>query len=72
MRSKKYYSALDGLDRRNGHREGIVCGGELCYTWVSKLINKFELRGNYQMNFIDKAFDRTPENLKGFLLRGLF
>ena len=32
LRSKKYYSALDGLDRRNGYRTGIVFDGEMCYT----------------------------------------
>jgi len=30
--AKKYYSALHGLDRRNGHRTGIVLIGEICYT----------------------------------------
>ena len=35
LRSKKYYSALDGLDSRNGYITGIVCGGEMCYTWVN-------------------------------------
>ncbi len=32
LRSKKYYSALDCLDSRNGDRTGIVCGEKLCYT----------------------------------------
>ncbi|NBH73733.1 hypothetical protein D3Z51_17340 [Clostridiaceae bacterium] len=40
LQSKKYYSALDGLDRRNGHRTGIVFSREICYTWVSKLTDK--------------------------------
>ena len=34
LRSKKYYSALDGLDSRNGHRTGIVFGGEICYNLI--------------------------------------
>ena len=42
LRSKKYYSALDGLDSRNGDRTGIVFGGEMCYTWVSKKTDKSE------------------------------
>ena len=42
MRSKKYYSALDGLDSRNGDRTGIVFSGEMCYTWGSKLTDKWE------------------------------
>jgi len=29
---KKYYSAFDGLDRRNGYRTGIVFSGKICYT----------------------------------------
>ena len=29
--AKKYYSSLDGLDRRNGHKTGIVFGDEMCY-----------------------------------------
>ena len=29
--AKKYYSPLDGLDRRNGHKTGIVFGDEMCY-----------------------------------------
>ena len=30
--AKKYYSALDRLDSRNGCRTGIVFSGEMCYT----------------------------------------
>ncbi len=37
---EKYYSALDGLDSRNGYRTGIVFSGEMCYTRVSKLTDK--------------------------------
>ena len=29
---QKILLGLDGLDRRNGDRTGIVCGGEMCYT----------------------------------------
>ena len=29
---EKILLGLDGLDRRNGDRTGIVCGGEMCYT----------------------------------------
>ena len=29
---EKILLGLDGLDRRNGHRMGIVCGGKMCYT----------------------------------------
>jgi len=32
--AKKYYSSLDGLDSRNGHRTRIAFGGKLCYTWT--------------------------------------
>ena len=43
--AKKYYSSLDGLDSRNGHRTGIVCSRKMCYTWVSKLTDKVIFRG---------------------------
>ncbi len=29
--AEKYYSSLDGLDRQNGHKTGIVFGDEMCY-----------------------------------------
>lgn len=29
--AKKYYSSPDVLDRRNGHKTGIVFGDEMCY-----------------------------------------
>ena len=41
--AKKYYSSLDSLDRRNGYRTEIVFSREMCYTWVSKLIDKSRL-----------------------------
>ena len=31
---KKYYSALDGLDRRNGDRARIVLSEKMCYTFL--------------------------------------
>ncbi len=35
--AKKYYSSLDSLDSRNGHRAGIAFGRKMCYTlFVSK------------------------------------
>ena len=37
LRSKKYYSPLDRLDSRNGHRTGIVFIGEMCYIGDRKL-----------------------------------
>jgi len=30
--AKKYYSSLDGLDRRIGHKTGIAFNGKMCYT----------------------------------------
>ena len=33
--AKKYYSALDGLDSRNGYRTGIVFNREMCYTRIN-------------------------------------
>ena len=38
--AEKYYSSLDGLDSRNGHKTLIARGGEMCYTWGSKLTDK--------------------------------
>ena len=38
---------------------GLFSTGKMCYTWVRKLINKYGLKGSYQMNFIDKAFDNN-------------
>ena len=40
---QKILLGLDGLDRRNGDRTGIVFIGDMCYTWVSKQTNKLEL-----------------------------
>ena len=40
---EKILLGLDGLDSRNGYKTEIVFGGEICYTWVSKLTNKSEL-----------------------------
>ena len=42
---QKILLGLDGLDSRNGRRTGIACGGEMCYTWVSKLTDKVRFRG---------------------------
>ena len=41
LRSKKYYSPLDRLDSRNGHRTGIVFIGEMCYIGDRKLTDNF-------------------------------
>lgn len=41
--AKKYYSSLDGLNSRNGRKTLIACGGEMCYTWGSKLTDKSEV-----------------------------
>ena len=41
--AKKYDSSLDGLDSRNGRKTLIACGGEMCYTWGSKLTDKSEV-----------------------------
>ena len=39
--AKKYYSPLDGLDRRNGHRTGIVFRNLVWYNSPQhKLINR--------------------------------
>ena len=41
--AKKYDSSLDGLDSRNARKKLIACGGEMCYTWGSKLTDKSEV-----------------------------
>ncbi len=55
--AKKYYSSLDGLDRRNGHRAGIVFRN---WVWYNLL----------QYNPIDAEFqevtsDDIPRKRKG-------
>lgn len=39
----KILLGLDGLDRRNGHRTGIVFSREICYTWYNTLTDKLKL-----------------------------